>query len=249
MLFLLVFGVILLIITFFYKQAFCDFRINQLEWSQRAQLSTILSEYVPVVVRGLPSATFWTREDVRLRSCYTDLSIFQDVSLPEWISTSTTESVCPWKDTQAAQIAAAAGMPVWDKKWIQPSVLSRRFWMSARYHCWAGRMGLQKLFATWTMILPVEGTIVVSILPDTTESALPASWRGRFPAEITAKDTPFLSDIKYMDIVVRPGSALFLPAHWFVSWVGDSVTPFVCTASYHSPVSLLAYHASPISGA
>jgi hypothetical protein len=37
-----------------------------------------------------------------------------------------------------------------------------------------------------------------------------------------------------------------MPAHWFVSWstIGETL-PMVCTISYHTPISLLAFHASP----
>ena len=60
-----------------------------------------------------------------------------------------------------------------------------------------------------------------------------------------------MADLKYMDIIVRPGNCLVMPPHWFVSWSGaegsksaDGV-PSVCTVSYHTPISLLAFHASP----
>jgi hypothetical protein len=105
---------------------------------------------------------------------------------------------------------------------------------------------LRKTLATWTYIFPVDGEIVVSIMPETVEHALPEQWLDQFPSQFTAKDTPFLSDIKYMDIILRPGNGIFMPAHWFVSWVGKQERiPMVGTISYHSPISLLAFHTSP----
>ena len=73
---ILIFGVLFLILTFFYKQAICDFRINQMEWTQHDQLMELLGEKVPLVVRSIPSATFWTHDDVKGRSCFTKLPIF-----------------------------------------------------------------------------------------------------------------------------------------------------------------------------
>lgn len=247
---LLVFGVIFIILTFFYKQAICEFRINQLEWTQRENIHALLHEKVPLVVRGLPSATIWTHEDVMTRSCYQDLPIFQETNLQDWIATTNSQTVCPWKDTQAERIGTTCGISIWAKKWIEHAMVKPflRIWMSPIYHCWSGRVGLRRLFATWTVILPVDESIVVSILPENVESALPASWVGCFPSELTLKDTPFLSDIKYIDIVVRPGNALIMPPHWYVSWVeGKESTkaPMVCTLSYHTPISRLAYRASP----
>jgi len=39
---ILIIGVLFLILTFFYKQAICDFRINQMEWTQHDQLVELL---------------------------------------------------------------------------------------------------------------------------------------------------------------------------------------------------------------
>jgi hypothetical protein len=237
---------VFLILTFFYKQAVCEFRINQLEWSQRENAISLLHEKVPLVLRGIPALTFWTQEDVQTRSCYSDLSIFQDQTLGTWLSVAYPGAICPWKYPQAEQIANVSGLPVWTKKWLHPLLLNPflKLWMAPRYHCWAGKRGLHKTFATWTCILPVEGDLIVTILPETAESALPVSWVGCFPSELTAKDTPFVGDLKYIDIVVRPGTCLMMPPHWFVSWVSSSFS-MVCTVSYHTPVSLLAFHASP----
>lgn len=247
---ILLFGVIFLILTFFYKQAICEFRINQMEWTQKDNLHTLLREKVPLVVRGLPSATIWTHQDVSSRTCFQDLPIFQETSLQEWIATTTPEVTCPWKDSQAEKIGARCGISIWAKKWLDSVMLPSflRWWISPLYHCWTGRVGLRRLFATWNVILPVDGSIIVSILPETAESSLPQPWMGCFPTELTPKDTPFLADIKYIDIVVRPGNALIMPPHWFVSWTPtkeSEVAPMVCTLSYHSPISRLAYRASP----
>jgi len=261
---LLVFGVILVILTFFYKQALCEFRINQMEWTQRENLTTLLHEKIPLVVRSLPPATFWNTNDVLTRDCYANIPIFQEMSLVDWVSRANSSSLCPWKYKQAEQIASVSGMSVWAAKWLHPVIIPRwmKGWWHPRYHCWAGNVGLRKTIATWTYIFPVDGEIIVSIMPESVESALPAVWLDGFPAQFTAKDTPFLSDLKYMDIILRPGNGLFMPAHWFVSWEShvstdesraateshskeEGTLPMVGTISYHSPISLLAFHASP----
>ena len=250
---IIILGVIFLILLFFYKQAICEFRINQMEWSQQPHLLDLLSEKVPLVIRSIPLSACWTHNDVTARECYTALPLFQETTLPQWLAQATPETVCPWKYAQAEQIAAVSGLPVWAKKTLHPSFVSPlwSYWMMPRYHCWAGKVGLRRTYATWTCILPVETEIVVTILPETAESCLPAAWPGCFPHQLTNKDTPFVADLKYMDIIVRPGNCLVMPPHWFVSWSGaegsksaDGV-PSVCTVSYHTPISLLAFHASP----
>jgi hypothetical protein len=239
-----------LILTFFYKQAICEFRINQIEWTQKEELGTLLSEKVPLVVRSLPPATFWTHEDALVRPCFQQIPIFQETTLTDWISTANAQSVCPWKYPQAETIAQAAGVPIWAQKWMNPVVVSpfMTWWLTPRYHCWAGNVGLRKTFATWTCLFPVDGALVVTIMPENVEASLPSAWAGCFPGQLTAKDTPFVGDLKFIDVILRPGSCLFLPAHWFVSWVSKedsgSKVPMACTISYHTPISLLAFHAS-----
>lgn len=248
---ILIIGILFLILTFFYKQAVCEFRINQIEWTQRENISNLLGEKVPLVLRKIPIASFWTHEDALVRTCFRDIPIFKEASLTEWISTSTADSICPWKYTQAETIAQISGINIWANKWMNPLIINPllKFWMFPKYHCWAGNVGLRKMFATWTCIFPVDGEIVLTIMPESVEASLPANWVGCFPATLTIKDTPFVADLKFIDIILRPGNCVFMPAHWFVSWVATAEatkTPMVCSVSYHTPVSYLAFNASPL---
>jgi hypothetical protein len=247
---ILIIGILFIILIFFYKQAICEFRINQIEWTQKDNVSSLLNEKVPLVIRSIPSATFWTHEDVLNRPCFKDIPIFQETTLTDWISGSTPDSLCPWKYSQAETIANASGINIWAKKWINSLIINPllKFWMFPKYHCWAGNVGLRKTFATWTCLFPVDGEIILTIMPENNESSLPANWLGTFPANLTIKDTPFVADLKFIDVILRPGKCIFMPAHWFVSWTTTSeanVTPMVCTISYHTPVSLLAFNATP----
>lgn len=248
--FILIFFILFLILTFFYKQAICEFRINQIEWTQKENISPLLGEKVPLVLRSIPSATFWTHQDVLARPCFTDIPIFQETTLTDWVSASTPDSLCPWKWSQAETIANVSGIKIWANKWLNPLIINPllKFWMFPKYHCWAGNVGLRKTFATWTCLFPVDGEIVLTVLSENSESSLPANWVGCFPANLTSKDTPFVNDLKYIDIIVRPGNCVFMPAHWFVSWTStekSDVTPMVCTISYHTPISYLAFNATP----
>lgn len=248
---ILIFCVIVLILTFFYKQAVCEFRINQIEWSQKDKLHGLLQEKIPLVVRGLPPATFWTHDDINARPCYGNIPIFQDLELSDWIKTSTPNTNCPWDYTQAEIIAAPSGLPIWANKWLNNLMIKSlmKFWIRPSYHCWAGNVGLRKTIATWTCLFPVDGEITVSIMPENIESALPKPWKGCFPSQLTARDTPFIGDLKFIDIILRPGNCIIMPAHWFWSWSScdtNVATPLTCTISYHSPVSALAFKLTPL---
>jgi hypothetical protein len=246
---ILIISMLFLILTFFYKQAICEFRINQIEWSQKDNITSLLSEKVPLVLRSLPSATFWTHEDVLARTCFRDIPIFQEMTLTDWIASSTPDSICPWKYQQAQTIAAVSGIEVWANKWLNPLIINpfQKFWLFPKYHCWAGNVGLRKTFALWTCFFAVDGEVIFTIMPESVQSSLPGEWLGMFPANITVRDTPFVGDLKFIDVILRPGNCIFMPAHWFVSWTTKSETttaPMVCSISYHTPISLLAFNAA-----
>jgi hypothetical protein len=235
-----------MIFTFFYKQAIHEFRINQVNASQKDAILELWKERVPLIVRGLPKNPLWTREDVLERSCYQSINIFTDYSFVDWIKSGSSSTICPWEYEQAQNIASLSGIGIWAKQHVEP--LLSAWFLFPRYESWAGSVGLHKTYATWTCILPVEGDIRVTIFPETMETYLPATWRRSFPTEWTKSDTPFVGDIKYMDIVVRAGTCLFMPPHWFVSWISteeSTVMPMVFTISYHSPISLFAFHTRP----
>jgi hypothetical protein len=235
-----------MIFTFFYKQAIHEFRINQVNINQKEVMVELWKERVPLIIRGLPRNPLWTRDDVLQRACYQTVSIFTDYSFMDWIKAGNAGTVCPWEYEQAEKIARLSGIGIWAKQHVEP--LLSAWGLIPRYEAWAGSVGLHRTYASWTCILPVEGDIIVTIFPETMEKYLPSGWRRTFPRGWTKSDTPFVSDIKYMDIVVRAGTALFMPPHWYVSWTStdvSSVLPMVFSLSYHSPISLIAFHMRP----
>jgi hypothetical protein len=248
--FILIISVLFLILTFFYKQAVCEFRLNQIEWKQKDTIPSLLNEKVPFVIRSIPQPTFWTHTDIIARECYKDIPIFRETSLNNWLSSSVPNTICPWKYSQAESIASVSGLKIWAQKWLNPHIIHPmlKFWMFPKYHCWAGNVGLRKTFSTWTCIFPVDGEITLSLMPESSESALPSNWVGCFPKDLSIKDTPFIADLKFIDIILRPGNCIFVPAHWFISWsaIEESNTlSTACTISYHTPISYLAFNATP----
>lgn len=243
----LIASILFLIFVFFYKQAVTEFRINQIEWSQKEHLSKLYSEKLPIVIRTIPSATFWTSTD-RKRSDYDAITVFHEMTIATWLQSATSTSVCPWRYSHAEQIARVSGIAVWAKKWIHSSIMGHyRYLTIPTYYCWAGNKGLHKTIS-WTFLFATEGEIHVTILPETMEQFLPAQWMNMFPANITEQDTPFANELKYIDIILRPGTALFMPPHWFMSWTSPTTSqtiPMVCSISYHTPISYLAFQVSP----
>jgi len=229
-----------MIMLFFYQQHITEFRFNQIEWTQKETIKDLLSERAPIVIRSIPLVRFWTLQDALQRSCFQKLAMFQGMTLPQWLQKDTENRICPWNDSQAEQIAEQ-GLSVWADQYFNSYI--KHWWMTVKYHCWAGQVGLRKMIS-WTCLFPTEQEIIVTVMNPSVTPFLPSTWMGQFPTEWTEKDTPFIQDIKYMDIIVRPYTSLLLPAHWYASWTGKGV-PMVCMISYHTPMSRMAYQLSP----
>jgi len=89
--------------------------------------------------------------------------------------------------------------------------------------------------------MPTEGTYTVSIVSRESETFLPPKWLYRYPGSLSPNDTPLVSDLKYTDIIVRPGTMICFPPHMIVSMEPKSADTFSAALilEYHEPVSLL----------
>lgn len=206
-----------------------------------------MSEKCPIVLRQLPMTTVWTRKDVYARSAvYDRIPLFRDRTLSEWLrSTSETDGGgrCPWKRENAVALARVSGLAVWASSTLLPAMLHSllyRAWLlnAPVYSCWAGAVGITKTYAAWTVLLPMEGTVQVSILHQQMERYVPAACHGHLLRDLTPAHTPFVADVKYMDIILRPGTCLLLPPHWMYSYSAtEKDMPMVCRMEVHSPIS------------
>ena len=57
---------------------------------------------------------------------------------------------------------------------------------------------------------------------------------------ITTQDTPLLSQISYLDVILRPGTLLLLPPHMIVDISTASQSAWSFIAEIHHPISILA---------
>jgi hypothetical protein len=106
-----------------------------------------------------------------------------------------------------------------------------------------GGLGMTRTMAKYTCIMPTEGTYVLSILSRQSESFLPTKWQYRYPDSLTLNDTPLVADLKYLDIIVRPGTTVCLPPHSIISIepVKESAELFALViVEYHEPITLIA---------
>lgn len=88
---------------------------------------------------------------------------------------------------------------------------------------------------------------MISVMPESSETYLPKKWKGRTFSEMKRAEAPLIGEIKFLDIKVRQGSALFVPPHWIlnIEQEGDRV-PWFLWSEFHHPLSKLAHTMSSV---
>ncbi len=241
---LVIIAVLFFLGAVFYKQSIQEFKINQIEWDQRHQLDALFEERVPVVVRGMPQSPVWTQDDVLQRDFYATERGPDGKALRETIMAADAIGAI-WPTGFRRHIYDASATAIWFAKTWEPVIQSSRGWLASMLppigESYFGPRGLDKVRASWQLIVPTEGAIVVSLMTSRNEKYLPKKWRGMMPSQINKKTVPFADELKYMDIIVRQGTALWIPTHWYVAWESKDggTAPLVCTVDIHTPISYL----------
>jgi hypothetical protein len=213
----------------FYKQANEEFQILQLDAERLSELPTLYVDRSPIVVSDFQTPSLGTEEELLKRAI--------DLRLPPHIP----------KET-ASYLAKEAGLSIWFEHHLYKQLLPSpytQFIYSFNTSLWPLRRGLFKTTAFQTLIMPTQGTASVKLMLQKMIPYLPSKWVGRGFSELSLYDTPLLGQIQFIEIRVRKGNLLFLPAHLIVdveSFRENSSVEnaWVFMAEIHHPISLIA---------
>jgi hypothetical protein len=234
----LVGGLLGVILLFFYKQAVAEFRILQTESFQKA--IPLLQERCPIVVSTTNQPpNLWTQTDIKQRPSLANSAI-NGTTLQEALK----QESFPLVPKTAETLAKATGFPVWIQAQVHPIWKESAWWtrvLSLRTEVAIGSQGLRKTFAYSTILFCTEGALQVSLLNESSDPYLPTKWLGKRLSTLTRDEAPLLANIQYVDVIVRPGTALILPPHWKVCWESvETPTPALAVwTEVHHPVSKL----------
>jgi len=248
---LLIFIFLLFLITYlFYKHRRSELEILQLENEQISeQLSDLLEELQPIVVRGITPPRGLTSESLlkipRLGSFSVGGQPLSDIlKRPHMLFDAAGAPTI--SQTGREQLAKELAIPIWaDHIWLP--VFAQSTWLGVAIGCMRaeahiGGLGMSRTTAKYTCIMPTEGKYTLSILSKDSESFLPTNWQYRYISSLTLNDTPLVADLKFIDIVLRPGTTVCLPPHCIVSIepIKESSELFTfATIEYHEPITLL----------
>ncbi len=248
LLILLIIAALFLIGVIFYRQSLQEYRINQIEWEQRHELDGLFEERAPVVIRGIPQAPVWNHSDIMMRDFYSNErppgapegKTLRDMLLDGGAH------IPVWPASYRKYLFQNSALGIWYETTWAPVLAGSRGWVGSMIpvdgECFVGDQGLMQTKAHWTLIAPTEGAIIVNILASKETKWLPKKWQGLFPSKMTAETAPFINRMKYMDVIIRPGTGLWVPSHWLISWTAkdEGSVPLVTGIQIHTPASWLA---------
>jgi hypothetical protein len=242
-------SLLFLIAVLFYKQRRGDLQILQMEQAQVAdQFAELLSEQQLLVIRGAQPPRGLTAESLqkipRLAAFPVGGQPLSAVlSTPQLLASAAGLPTLNAENRQ--QFATELAIPIWAQKTWQEH-LAGAHWLggalgTVRSEALLGGLGLFRTTAYDTLVFPTEGTYKVSVVAKDAEDFLPPSWEYRYIGSFTPNDTPLVAELKFLEIVLRPGTALCIPRHTVLALEPADPASFTAAAllEFHMPVSLL----------
>jgi len=226
----LVLATISCILFFFYKQAIKEFRILQTESVDKAL--PLLNERSPIVVLPFSKPMdLWTQKDLDQRPALKQIVTNYLSKGSSWLS-----------PKESIDLATQVGFPVWVNQTLMPPF--KNLWWGpllwSQTKVTMGAQGLRPTFGFVTIITSTEGALHVSLLNESSDPYLPKQWLGKRLSKLSRDDAPLLKQIQYVDVIVRPGSALFVPPHWKVCWENhEQSSSLAVWIDIHHPVSFI----------
>ena len=242
---LIIVAVVFFIAVLFYKQANEEFEILQITSSRMDELPTLYAERYPIVLSdyGLPG--LGTETELRKRPAILQMKM-GGTTLQALLNRPANLRSFTFPYETAQFIAKETGLSTWFQHHLYARLLPSpytKWFYTARTTLWPDHRGLFKTSAFQTLIMPTQGTARVSLMLPTVLPYLPTRWEGRMLHSIRTQDTPLLSQISYVDVILRPGTLLLLPPHMIVdisTGPQEQVSAWSFIAEIHHPISIIA---------
>jgi hypothetical protein len=215
---LLIFGIAVIA----YRGAIHEFQILQKDYTPQANWTEMMNEQLPIVIRGLPK--HWLGNWAHAKTANKTWQLV--VQGQDQKKFKTTWNV--WLQTPNNTT------PVSLETITDVIKLRNNFehWAAEGFHQWytvptqtptayiyqqQDVMGLRKGIADFTAIVSTDGNPLELWIAH--EGAIPANVAddimGKDPWIQTTKEIPWIGDVKYIEIKLRPGNTVLLPRHWW----------------------------------
>jgi hypothetical protein len=246
--FILVFAVCALV----YRGAVHEFQILQKDFGEENEWSELLSEELPLVIRGLPKAWLgaWSEKATAKKTWQVRVEQEGRRFKTTWNNWLTTPYPKPQPEnyTEIAGVArlshnldnmTAEGLRRWS--WLPHSVPHPHVFGPNDFQ------GVRKTMAEFTAVVATDGAPLELWIAH--EGAIPANvssdLEGKDPWAQTSETIPWIGEVKYIEMRLRPGNMVLVPKHWWLAIRtasgGDANTmAWFWTTGFHTPISWIA---------
>jgi len=263
--------IILIILVFaviFYRAAIHEYTILQKDWDvESTNWSELMAERSPLVIRDVPNT--WTKLwNVKRCSKLGWPVVLKEqkagvkpvrVALSVWLNSKSDMLKSPVNKTDLAGVAGLG------EQANEISMhLRRPYWLPGSFS--TGKMeahvirpnendfvGLKKTTAEATCWISTDGApLRIWIAHEGATKGgewLPKKPFGKDPWNFKTEDCPWITEVKFLEIRLRPGNMFVLPPHWWVALrcdvgraAGDEILhgSWYWTSEFHGPISWLA---------
>ena len=236
-------AVVIAVCVIVYRGAIHEFQILQKDYNPENDWSTPLSEQLPIIIRDLPKHLLggWTlgktgnkqwivyvrdAEKRRLRTTWTEWLKAPELSPDNWSELATVARL-----DRAVQDWSTESIRRWS--WLPPTV-PRPYVLPADK--W---LGVSKTRSEFTAIVATDQAPILIWVAH--EGAVPLKvadqLTGKNPWNETTDTIPWISEVKFIEIKLRPGNAVLLPKHWWYAVSANEGNAWFWIAQFHTPIS------------
>jgi hypothetical protein len=234
---IVIFLIIFCIIVSNYSQITSEYSISQIKESQISNnLQNIWEEKHPIVISDVRSINIWSSVGLKRTRFWNAQPIWgkyenspgSRISIPSSLQLT-------WSEILGISQIESENLI----KWFDASP-----WLfSTRTECHIGPDGLRQTYGWATAVTCTEGEARCILLHNAQKSKMPAGWRGLPWSEATVAHHPLWSQVKNIEIILRPSTVLLIPPHWiFAIEPLDSKKPiWWLRTDLHHPISKWAH--------
>jgi hypothetical protein len=245
----LIIAIIIAVCVYSYKNSVNEFQILQKEFDDDNDWSEILGEQLPLVIRNLPRSWLgsWNESVTGNKTWVVRVKNEEGRTFKttwnEWLQMEPPR-IQPHNIDEITRVSRLNttvnnwyldGFRRWS--WL-PNINVRPFVFSP-YEM----IGVRKVISEFTAIVSTDGVPIELWLAhnDAVPSSVSDELIGLNPWEQTSDDIPWIGEVKFIELKLRPGNAVIIPKHWWYAIrVAGKIEAWFWTADFNTPISFIA---------
>jgi hypothetical protein len=224
--------IIFCIIVWHYSQSVSKYSLSQIKESQiPSNLLTLWEEKLPVVVSDVRPKDIWVASNLSQTRFWPTQPVWEDYQKN------------PSKPVEVPQSLELTWSEILGISQIESDTLLRWFDLNplifrCKTEAHIGPEGLRYMYGWATAISCTDGEARCILVHNTQKSKLPPGWKGLRWSEATVKHHPLWSQVKHIEVILRPSTVLLVPPHWVIAIEPLNDKPIWWTRTdLHHPIS------------